>query len=191
MTKPDKRQEILKAALTLFAEQGFHGTPTSMIAKKAGVAAGTMYCYFESKDVLIDELFRELVANITRVLIESHSPNESIKARFQRSCQEMVRYLIANPLEFRYLEQFLNSPYGVTFRRGRIFGEYDKNDVFRTLFEEGLGQRAMKDIPIVVLYALTFGPLLSVARDHILGFVQLDDQLIEMTIHTIWNSVKR
>jgi len=56
MKNSDKRAEIIRAALELIAEHGFHGAPMAMIAEKAGVAAGTIYRYFESKDVLITEL---------------------------------------------------------------------------------------------------------------------------------------
>jgi AcrR family transcriptional regulator len=46
MTKPDKRDEIIRAALELIAEQGFHGAPMAMIAVHDGVGAGTIYRYF-------------------------------------------------------------------------------------------------------------------------------------------------
>jgi len=64
MSKPEKRDEIIRAALELIAEHGFHGAPMAMIADKAGVGAGTIYRYFENKDVLIAELYRELEERI-------------------------------------------------------------------------------------------------------------------------------
>ena len=57
MVKLEKREEIIGAALELIAEHGFHGAPMAMIAKKAKVAAGTIYRFFESKDDLINETF--------------------------------------------------------------------------------------------------------------------------------------
>ncbi|HXC93667.1 MAG TPA: helix-turn-helix domain-containing protein, partial [Geobacteraceae bacterium] len=60
MSKNDKRDEIICAALEMIAENGFHGAPMAMIAEQAGVGAGTIYRYFENKDVLINELFREI-----------------------------------------------------------------------------------------------------------------------------------
>ncbi|MFZ2950245.1 MAG: helix-turn-helix domain-containing protein, partial [Desulfuromonadaceae bacterium] len=60
MSKLEKRDEIVRAALELIAENGFHGAPMAMIAEKAGVGAGTIYRYFENKDVLINELYRGL-----------------------------------------------------------------------------------------------------------------------------------
>ncbi|HSH01659.1 MAG TPA: helix-turn-helix domain-containing protein [Anaerolineae bacterium] len=48
-----RRQTILEAAIALFAEQGFQRTTVKQIAQKAGVADGTIYNYFESKDALL------------------------------------------------------------------------------------------------------------------------------------------
>jgi AcrR family transcriptional regulator len=41
------------ATLKLITEHGFHATPVSMIASEAGVGAGTIYRYFESKEAII------------------------------------------------------------------------------------------------------------------------------------------
>ena len=53
MIKPEKRDEIIRAAMELIAGHGFHGAPMALVAERAGVAAGTIYRYFESKDDLI------------------------------------------------------------------------------------------------------------------------------------------
>ena len=54
----DKRQAILDSALSLFADQGFHGTSVPQIAQKAGVAAGTIYRYFDGKEAMVNVLYR-------------------------------------------------------------------------------------------------------------------------------------
>ncbi len=191
MSKPDKRDEILRAALELIAENGFHGAPMALIAEQAGVGAGTIYRYFENKDVLITELFRELETRIYPVLMEGYDPQQPISERFLLLGSAMLRYFIKNPLEFRYLEQFFNSPFGVVYRRDKLMGKKEHCDIFRELFEEGVARQEVKDIPLVILFALAFGPLLAVARDHILDFVQLDEHLIKLTISACWDSVKR
>jgi hypothetical protein len=63
--------------------------------------------------------------------------------------------------------------------------------LYRRLFEEGGAQQIVKDLPLVVLFALAFGPLLMVARDHILGFVELDESLLVQTIQACWDGIKR
>ncbi len=48
----DKRTTIMKAALKLFTERGFHGTSTAQISREAGVATGTLFNYFPTKEDL-------------------------------------------------------------------------------------------------------------------------------------------
>ncbi len=191
MAKLEKRDEIVRAALELIAENGFHGAPMAMIAEKAGVGAGTIYRYFENKDVLINELYRDLEQRIYTVLMEGYSPEKPVRERFIHIGTAILRYCIANPLDFRYLEQFHNSPYGVVHRRDRILGETGEKDIYLELFKEGLARHVVKELPMVVLFALAFGPLITVARDHILGFVVLDEALIGEIITACWDGVKR
>ncbi|CAG0987866.1 HTH-type transcriptional repressor Bm3R1 [Geobacteraceae bacterium] len=191
MSKVEKRDEIFRAALELIAEHGFHGAPMAMIAERAGVGAGTIYRYFENKDVLITELYSEIEGRIYPVIMEGYPEIKAFRERFLHLGTALLRYFIENPLDFRYLEQFHNSPYGVEFRRDRLLGEIEERFVFRELFEVGIAQQVMKDVPLAILFALAFGPLLSVARDHILGFVTLDDDLIARTIEACWDAVRR
>ncbi|MDD2318550.1 MAG: TetR/AcrR family transcriptional regulator [Geobacteraceae bacterium] len=191
MTKPDKREEIVGAALELIAEHGFHGAPMAMIAERAGVGAGTIYRYFENKDELINQLYREVEKKMVDDLLVGYPMEKTIRERFLHFGTVLLRYFISHPLDFRYLEQFHNSPYGVEYRRDRILGKKEEFDIFRDLFEEGVSSRVMKDLPLVILFALSFGPLLAVARDHILGFITLDDELIARTGEACWDGVKQ
>jgi len=190
MSKNDKREEIIRAALELIAENGFHGAPMAMIAEKAGVGAGTIYRYFENKDVLINELYRGLEERLYAVIMDGYSPEKPARERFIHLGTAILRYCISNPLDFRYLEQFHNSPYGVEFRRDKILGKTGNKDIYRELFKEGVAQQVVKDLPMMVLFALAFGPLITVARDHILGFVLLDETLISQTISACWDGLK-
>ncbi|HOP41161.1 MAG TPA: TetR/AcrR family transcriptional regulator [Geobacteraceae bacterium] len=191
MTKPDKREEIVCAALELIAEHGFHGAPMAIIAERAGVGAGTIYRYFENKDELISQLYREVEKKMVDDLLVGYPMEKTIRERFLHLGTVLLRYFISHPLDFRYLEQFHNSPYGVEYRRDRILGKNEELDIFRDLFEEGVSSRVMKDLPLVILFALSFGPLLAVARDHILGFITLDDELIARTGEACWDGVKQ
>src|SRR5688572_5705101 len=55
----DRRQQILDAAVRVFARQGFHTCRVSDIADEAGVAYGLVYHYFQSKEQVLDTLFLE------------------------------------------------------------------------------------------------------------------------------------
>jgi TetR/AcrR family transcriptional regulator, repressor of fatR-cypB operon len=186
----DKREEIMRAALKLIAEHGFHGAPMAMIADKAGVSAGTIYRYFESKDELITELFRDLEKKILAVLLEGYSDDKPLRERFLHIGTGILRHFIANPIHFRFIEQYHNSPYWVSLRREMLLGKSDDN-IFKGFFEQGVYKKVLKDLPLPVHFALAFGPLFSLARDHILGFVRLDDALIMKTMEACWDGIKR
>ncbi|MBN1180951.1 MAG: TetR/AcrR family transcriptional regulator [Bacteroidales bacterium] len=59
--RKEKRKLIMDTALQLFAEEGFHSTTISMIAKKADISKGLLYNYFESKEILLKEIMDESV----------------------------------------------------------------------------------------------------------------------------------
>ena len=194
LAKTDKRSAIIKAALELIAEHGFHGSPTSMIADRANVGMGTIYRYFVDKDKLIIEVHREVETKLLELLNLEYPNHRTIKERFVYFCSSLLRYMVDNPIEFKFLEQFYNSPFGVALRRDRIFTESTENDGLclpKILFEQGKAQQIIKDLPLVVLFALVFGSIIAVARDHILGFVNLDDNLIDKTVEACWDAVKQ
>jgi len=191
MSNQEKRDEIARAALELIAEHGFHGAPIATIADRARVGAGTIYRYFENKDKLIAELYYELEGKIYAKILKGYTPDQPVRQRFLHMGTELLRYFIENPLDFRYLEQFHNSPYGVVFRRNKFLSENHGNDIFRGLFQEGVSDKVMKELPLVILFALAFGPLLAVARDYILGFVALDNGLMARTIEACWDGIRR
>jgi AcrR family transcriptional regulator len=189
MEKSDKRCAIIRATLDLVAEQGFHGAPMATVAERAGVAAGTIYRYFESKDVLINEIYHYLEERFFAAVMEGYPEEDSIRNRFLHIGYVLIRYCIEAPLEFRFLEQFHNSPYGVAHRREKLFGTNDK-DLITELFTEALETGIVKDLPLPVLFALAFGPLLDICRDHILHFIELDDPLIGRCIEACWDALK-
>jgi AcrR family transcriptional regulator len=191
MKTSDKRSDIMQAALELIAEHGFHGAPMAEIAEKAGVAAGTIYRYFENKDVLITELYRELEEKINATLREGYPVERPLRERFLYLIKELLRYFITNPLHFRYMEQYFNSPYGISLRRDRFLGKPGKHDIVMEIFEDGISQQILKDLPVVVLFSLAFGPMIFLMRDHILGFITLDDSLIRQITEACWDAIKR
>jgi AcrR family transcriptional regulator len=65
-----KRKAILEASMDLFAERGIGHAPTSAISAAAGVAEGTLFTYFKTKDELLNELYRELRKELDRELVD-------------------------------------------------------------------------------------------------------------------------
>ena len=65
-----KRKAIIEAAIEVFAERGVTNAPSSAISSAAGVAEGTLFRYFKTKDGLISELYRELRREVDREMVD-------------------------------------------------------------------------------------------------------------------------
>ena len=191
MNKTDKRADIMDVALNLIAERGFHDSPMALIAKQAGVAAGTIYLYFESKDELILALHRDLEVRITEMIQEGYPAAASIREKFLYMNRKVLKYFMENPFHFRFMEQFFNSPYGMSHRKERLLEKSDRNRMMIDIFEQGTRQEILKALPMPALFALAFGPLPSLLRDHIFGFIHLDEEMIEEVTQACWDAIKK
>jgi TetR/AcrR family transcriptional regulator, repressor of fatR-cypB operon len=191
MEKSNKRDDILQAALELIAEHGFHEAPMSVIAQKASVGSGTIYIYFKSKNDLIDEINLMLEKNILTVIEKDYPSGKNIKERFFHLSKTVITYFIANPVHFRFIEQYFYSPYGEARHKERLSGENEEFDIFSQLIEQGIKEKVIKDLPVFMHFALAFGPVVILARNHVFGMVELDDVQINQAIEAFWDAIKR
>jgi AcrR family transcriptional regulator len=101
-----KRETLLDAARTVFAERGYHRTTIKDIAAQAGVADGTVYNYFENKDALLSALFDRFQKGGTP------SAGSPLEAALGPEMLSLVRImlsemLIDEDLRERYRDRFL------------------------------------------------------------------------------------
>jgi AcrR family transcriptional regulator len=104
----DKRKAILEAALELFAERGIGHVPTSAISAAAGVAEGTLFTYFKSKDDLLNELYLEIRKEIDRQL-EGYPADSDPRTRVQFVWNRLVDMSVAQPKRLKVQTQLRTS----------------------------------------------------------------------------------
>src|SRR4051812_29105035 len=100
----DKRQAILSAALELFAERTFEGTPVPLIAERAGVAAGTIYRYFDSKEALVNALYRRCKENLRDIVAGAIASGSTHEGRFRLMWRGQWRFAADEPRALAFLE---------------------------------------------------------------------------------------
>lgn len=108
---PDKQEAILTTALRLFTERGFAGTPTSLISKEAGVATGTLFFYFKTKEDLIDTLYRRVKSEAAKEMGRGLDAEKTAKAKLRRLGRNAVGWGLENPAKLKFMEQFAHSPF--------------------------------------------------------------------------------
>jgi AcrR family transcriptional regulator len=101
----DKRNAILEAATRVFAERGLTAAPTSEISKQAGVADGTLFTYFKTKDDLINALYRETKLELADAMMSGFPRKKSVRTRLQHVWDNYVNWGVANPKQRKVLAQ--------------------------------------------------------------------------------------
>jgi AcrR family transcriptional regulator len=107
----DKRKELLAAALRLFVQYGFHGTPTSKIAKEAGVANGTLFHYYNTKEDLIVSLYIDIKKRMGEYIEAKAASAKNAEDRFRIQFTEIILWSMDNKDEFYFIQQFHASPF--------------------------------------------------------------------------------
>ncbi|MFH2122574.1 MAG: TetR/AcrR family transcriptional regulator [Pseudomonadota bacterium] len=189
-----KRELIIHATIKLISEYGFHGTPISMIAQEAGVGAGTIYRYFKDKDTLVLEIFKQVNCAFKETLLHGYDANQPIRDRFLHLCRGIFQYGIQNPFEFKFIEQFYNSPYGTSLRREKLFcncGDSGQDLPLEQVFAAGQAQQVIKELPLAALIALAIGPIVFLVKDSIAGLIQLDKATINNTLAACWDAIQQ
>jgi len=101
----DKRNAILDAAIHLFAERGLTAAPTSEISKQAGVAEGTLFTYFKTKDDLINALYREIKLELADAMMSDFPRKKNVRTRLRHVWDRYVNWGIANSKQRKALAQ--------------------------------------------------------------------------------------
>jgi AcrR family transcriptional regulator len=100
----DKRNAILAAAAEVFAERGL-GAPTSAISQTAGVAEGTLFTYFETKDELLNALYREIKQELASAMMKGFPRAKPIRQRLQHVWNQYVAWGVEHGTQHRALRQ--------------------------------------------------------------------------------------
>ncbi len=111
MSREDRRSAILDAALELFAAQGFHATAVPSIAERAGVGAGTVYRNFESKEHLVNELYRLWKQRFADALLADWPHDASPRAQIGHAWTAALAFANAHPRAISFTELHHHADY--------------------------------------------------------------------------------
>jgi TetR/AcrR family transcriptional regulator, fatty acid metabolism regulator protein len=169
MRDPDKHQQIIDAAIRVFARAGYYNSRVSDIAREAGIASGTIYLYFKTKDEILVTLFREKMAEwVAHVRKEIAGVTDPV-ARIRRLVALHFTVLEANPALAEVVQVELRQ--GHKFFRGASAHEVSAYfDLIGSVLEEGVASGQLRnDLPIKVATKVLFGAMDQVATSWVLG----------------------
>ena len=106
----DKKEQIIVAAMKLFAEKGVQASPMSAIARAANTGMGTIYNYFATKEELINAIYLYIKRSEIHLVAETMEKGLSLKARFFLFYRSFVHFYLQHPESFAFMDQFHSSP---------------------------------------------------------------------------------
>jgi len=184
----DKREALLAAARRLIARAGLHATPTSAIAREAGVAHGTLFLYFPTKDALLNALYLELVSDEHRAATTPAADAAAVpRAQLWASWRALARWYIDHPEVTRVIRQLRGS--GVLTAETRA-AEERAQAAGLAQFREAIARGALRDLELRVFWALYAGPMLALAEanaDH--GATSVSDAELRTTFAGVCRSI--
>jgi TetR/AcrR family fatty acid metabolism transcriptional regulator len=185
----DKRDRILNAAVRVFAKKGFYATRVSEVAKAAGVADGTIYLYFKSKDDLLVSLFEHRVERLLAYL-ERELPRAA-------NASDKLRRVIELQLGLLEGERDLAEVVTVILRQStKLMKEYAApkfsaylDTIARVISEGQSAGELRKDVSPHLAARAMFGALDGITMTWALGkadrggLLRASGQLAEMVLH--------
>ena len=164
-----KRNRILEASIEVFSRKGFFGSKVSEIARASGVADGTIYIYFKSKDDLLIALFEEkmdeIVVETRRKIQEKTNPLDRLRAYIEnhmRLLEGEAGLIEVLQVELRQSSKFMKDYKPVKF--------FEYLDILSGILEEGKEAGLFRsDMNVRVARRVVFGAMDELSRTYILS----------------------
>ena len=183
----DKREAILAAALSLFAERTFDGTAVPLIAERAGVAAGTIYRYFDGKEALVNALYRRCKGELRDVLAGAIAAGRTHEERFRLMWRGQWMFAVEHPHALAFLETHHHEAY--LDPESRALGaeiEAAATAYVRAAQKDG----AMRAGSPGILIALVFGAFVGIVKQAGPGGLTHDEEAIRASADVMWSAVR-
>ncbi|HEY7957705.1 MAG TPA: TetR/AcrR family transcriptional regulator [Polyangia bacterium] len=186
-TEESKVESILKAALELFVERGFHGTPVPLIAERAAVGAGTIYRSFASKEALVNALYQRWKQTIARQLVTEFPVDRPPREQFRIIWERMAEFALSHPRELSFLELHHHGSY---LDQESLAIEHSIVEFGAGMVRRAQKAQAVKKADPVLLIELVLGAFLGVFRAGVEGRLKLTKPLFMTCEQCCWEAIR-
>lgn len=183
----NKRVALIRSATRLFSERGFHGTPTAMISKEAGVSSGILFHYFSTKEDLINATYYAAKAQMMKAVAIGIDDEPTIEGKVRRMLSNSIRWSLANPQEFMFVEQFSSSPYITRITKEDLAKD---KEFFDNLLNESIREGKVREMDDGLLLYMVQGVISAAVKKSLrAGPGQDVDRIIDEVYCLIWGGI--
>ncbi len=184
----EKEQKILDASLKLFTERGFQGTSTAEIAKTAGVATGTLFHYFKSKEELINRLYFYTKESLLTEISAHCDDKKPFKENLKELWLDLVNFGINDSNKFQFIITFHCSPYITSLTKEEI-----ENKLEGTLevYKKGLKEQEIKEVYFELAMDYLWGSVVSTV-DHFGKYPEkFNAHNLDLAFELFWDGISK
>lgn len=183
MSLTDRPAAIRRALRDLVAERGFHGASMASVAKRAGVATGTAYVHYSSKEEVVFATYLEIKLDLAAAVLEGYQADSPPKDRWRHVLVRCFEHLESEPARARFLTQLEESPY-YEEARARLA---EAGDPLSSIAGESDLAGLFVDLPFDVIYSLSLGVVVRLAASG----VSLKPDELEQLVESTWRATTR
>ncbi len=158
----DKRQKILLTTEALLAERGLYGLSMKLLADTAGVAAGTIYRYFENKDQLIKELYLQLTEEAAQSFLQGWSDKQTSEEKYKLLWRNVFDEVLKNPQRLTVIEMLFSQP-DLAEQQAALCEDGAFSPLFN-FYQQGIDEGCFHDWSIPALMTLSFDSAINLAK---------------------------
>jgi AcrR family transcriptional regulator len=181
-----KKDQILQESLRLFTENGIQATPMSLIVAKSGVATGTIYHHFKSKQEIIEALYLNFKKELGRVFEQAFSRVDPFHKQFEKIWEGVFHFYINHPLQFRFSQQVVHANYISANLQEEGLKHYKH---FYTFFENGIKEGSLNEIDLEVALELVHATIVSLTNLHLSGKVKKLEERKKEAMRFAWQGL--
>ncbi|WP_441293527.1 TetR/AcrR family transcriptional regulator [Actinobacillus suis] len=182
----DMINHILSATELLVAKEGLQNLSMRKIAKEIGVAAGTLYLYFSTKDQLLSQLANHIYERYSCYINIDFDPNESLFKQYRQMWVRKWQFLSDNPMIAIHLSQY-QAMLGFSEIVYRTIN--DPEFIWNRFVDEGKKQGVIVDLPNEVLYYLSMGTATDIAYLQQVKKDVVPEEYFEEIISRTWKAI--
>lgn len=184
---PQKQRKIIDAALSLFVKNGIHNTSMQNLAKQAGIATGSIYNYFDSKETLVVEIFHTLVAESIATITINYDSSQPVKNKFYYLMQQQIQFNIKNPDKFRFFGMCAYEPIVMQAVKSNDHQDSPLANVLR----QGKDENLLKDLSVQDIFYFLFSGIASLIEWRLFNHQNISDNDISNMVDMAWDSIRK
>lgn len=184
---PTRQEMLFSSALRLFNEVGFERTPTSQIAKEAGVAVGTLFHHFATKEDLVNALFLSCKQDWVAALAPAVEHVQDLRGGVQDIFFRSLDWAVRNPDKFRFIVQYHQS---VHIRAGTLEAARQQFEPLLMILTRNTPPGRWKPLPLDLLVLIAWNLIATLSQQAIEHPEMMKEPLFRETAFTVlWDAL--